>query len=123
MLSLLSEAIVACDGHNKDNKLQKYANKVFNEVCKAASGEPGSATAEIPEIEHLLSNILSPCSVLRNASLKGLHEIKNVLRVSEENILHTLARRIMIARYDQVEENAKLGERYIFCFKRCSINF
>ena len=112
MLQLLSEAIIACDGHNKDSKLQQYANKVFDEVCKSASGEPGCATADPSEIEHLLSNILSRCSVLRNASLKGLLEIKNVLRNCEESIVHTLARRTMIARYDQVEANASLGQRY-----------
>lgn len=111
MLALLSEVIIECDGHNKDNKLQQYANKVFDEVCKAASGEPGCGTATAEEIEHLLSNILSACAVLRNASLKGLLEITNVLLSSEEAILHTLARRTMIARYDQVEENASLGER------------
>ena len=111
MLRMLSEVIVACDGHNKDNKLQQFANKVFDEVCKAASGEPGCAIAEVAEIEHLLSNILSHCSVLRNASLKGLLEIRGVLRGCEDSILHTLARRTMISRYDQVEENAKLGER------------
>lgn len=111
MLQLLSEAIIACDGHNKDSKLQQYANKVFDEVCKSASGEPGCATAEPSEIEHLLSNILSGCSVLRNASLKGLLEIKNVLMNCEESIVHTLARRTMIARFDQVEENASLGQR------------
>lgn len=110
MLQVLSDVIVGCDGNNKDVKVQKYANTVFDEVCKAASGEIGCTIATNIEIELLLSNILSSCSVLRNASLKGLLEIINILPTNEDNMWDTLTKKVMIARYDQSEENAQLAQ-------------
>ena len=71
----------------------------------------GCAIAGGDEIELLLSNLLSWCSVLRNASLKGLIQLVNVLPEKETEVWETLARRVMIARYDPVEENAELAQR------------
>ena len=51
---------------------------------------------------------------LRNASLKGLLEIVIVLnKQKDEALLDLLTRRTMVARYDMLEENSKLAERYI----------
>lgn len=110
MLSILSEVITSCDGHRKDGKIQHFANTVFDEVCKAGSGGEGCAVATVPEVELLLTNILSQCSVLRNASLKGLLELVDVLSDLDATVLNTLTRRMIIARYDMIEENAKLAE-------------
>jgi hypothetical protein len=54
MIQVLSEVILDCDGNNKDGKIQKFANTVFDEVCKAASGEIGCTMATDTEIELLL---------------------------------------------------------------------
>lgn len=112
MLQILSEVIVTSEGHNKDAKLQQYANNVFDEVCKTASGQVGCAFATVEEIELLLGNILSSCSMLRMSSLKGLLDIVDVLPTEENELLKQLAKHVMIARFDLVEENADLAKRF-----------
>ena len=87
-----------------------YANAVFDEVCKSASGAVGCARASLPEVELLLDYILSDCCILRQASLKGLLDIVGVLSAYIEKFADTLARRVMIARYDADKKNAELAE-------------
>lgn len=111
ILKILSDVIVSCEGNNKEARLQQQANNVFDEVCKSASGQPGCAFASVDEIEILLSNILSQCSVLRNASLKGIIEVIDVLPHDNEVIMTQLTKRILIGRFDMIEDNAKLAKK------------
>ncbi|XP_047142571.2 stalled ribosome sensor GCN1 isoform X1 [Hydra vulgaris] len=110
LLQILSGVIIGCDGHNKDSKIQIYANNVFDEVCKSANGSVGCAKASLSEVELLLDYILSNCSILRHASLKGLLEMIDILPMYAEVLIDTLGRRVMIARYDSDKKNAELAE-------------
>ncbi|XP_078730009.1 LOW QUALITY PROTEIN: stalled ribosome sensor GCN1 [Lampetra fluviatilis] len=93
-------------------RLQVTAASALTALCTSASGNPGCACAEQAEVEVLLAALLSPCTALRDAALRGLLELELVLPTPDggegEAGVHVL-RRVWLARFDPEEENSKLA--------------
>ncbi|XP_030044919.1 eIF-2-alpha kinase activator GCN1, partial [Microcaecilia unicolor] len=90
-------------------RLQVLASNTLTALCTSSSGEDGCAYAEQEEIDVLLQALQSPCSNVRDASLRGLMELQMVLPTpdSDEKNGLSLLHRLWVVKFD-VEEEIKI---------------
>ncbi|XP_038061522.1 eIF-2-alpha kinase activator GCN1-like [Patiria miniata] len=89
--------------------LQQTATTVLVDLCHSAGGLEGCTMAEQDEIDVILTVLQSPCAAVREAALKGLKELNEVLPTMDTDKEHALnlTRRVLIARQDP-EDTVKL---------------
>ncbi|XP_015253816.1 PREDICTED: translational activator GCN1 [Cyprinodon variegatus] len=91
---------------------QVLASQCLTALCASAGGGDGCTVAEQPEIDVLLSALLSSCFSVRDAALRGLLEMEFALSTdSTESSGMSLLRRLWVARFDVEEEGRALAER------------
>ncbi|KAK3540518.1 hypothetical protein QTP70_032734, partial [Hemibagrus guttatus] len=93
-------------------RLQVLASSCLTALCVSAGGQEGCALAEQAEIDVLLEALLSPCFSVRDATLRGLLELKLTLPTdsAEPNGLNVL-RRLWVAKFDVEEEGRALANK------------
>ncbi|XP_077995202.1 stalled ribosome sensor GCN1-like [Glandiceps talaboti] len=108
MLELLGQLI-----GTSTPKIQQMCSYALLEVCLCACGAEGCTIAEQEEIDVLLALLLSPCSDVRRASLKGLSALSLVLPTPDINYDHAiqLMQRVWVAKYDVEQDNVELAEK------------
>uniref|UniRef100_UPI0037E8FE79 stalled ribosome sensor GCN1 n=1 Tax=Semicossyphus pulcher TaxID=241346 RepID=UPI0037E8FE79 len=93
-------------------RLQVLAAQCLTALCASAGGGDGCTVAEQPEIDVLLSALLSPCFSVRDAALRGLLEMEFALPTDSSDITGlSLLRRLWVARFDVEEEGRALAEK------------
>ncbi|XP_024130877.1 eIF-2-alpha kinase activator GCN1 [Oryzias melastigma] len=93
-------------------RLQVLASQCLTALCASAGGGEGCAVAEQPEIDVLLSALLSPCFSVRDAALRGLLDMEFALPTdSTEASGMSLLRRLWVARFDVEAEGRALAEK------------
>ncbi|KAK2840962.1 hypothetical protein Q7C36_012541 [Tachysurus vachellii] len=93
-------------------RLQVLASTCLTALCVSAGGQEGCALAEQAEIDVLLEALLSPCFSVRDATLRGLLELKLALPTdsAEPSGLNVL-RRLWVAKFDVEEEGRMLANK------------
>ncbi|XP_072911784.1 stalled ribosome sensor GCN1 [Hemitrygon akajei] len=88
-------------------RLQVLASNTLTSLCASSSGGEGCAYAEQEEIDVLLQALLSPCSAVRDAALRGLLEMNMVLPTpdSDEKNGLKLLRRLWVSQFDVDDES------------------
>ncbi|XP_043572024.1 eIF-2-alpha kinase activator GCN1 [Chiloscyllium plagiosum] len=96
-------------------RLQVLASNTLTSLCASSSGEEGCAYAEQEEIDVLLQALLSPCSAVRDAALRGLLEMNMVLPTpdSDEKNGLNLLRRLWVSQFD-VDEETRLQAKQLW---------
>ncbi|XP_067861626.1 stalled ribosome sensor GCN1 [Heptranchias perlo] len=96
-------------------RLQVLASNTLTSLCASSSGEEGCAYAEQEEIDVLLQALLSPCSAVRDAALRGLLEMNMVLPTpdSDEKNGLNLLRRLWVSQFD-VDEESRLQAKKLW---------
>uniref|UniRef100_A0A4W3H8T3 GCN1 activator of EIF2AK4 n=1 Tax=Callorhinchus milii TaxID=7868 RepID=A0A4W3H8T3_CALMI len=96
-------------------RLQVLASNTLTSLCASSSGEEGCAYAEQEEIDVLLQALLSPCSSVRDAALRGLLEMNMVLPTpdSDEKNGLNLLRRLWVSQFD-VDEESRLQAKKLW---------
>ncbi|XP_051887942.1 eIF-2-alpha kinase activator GCN1 [Pristis pectinata] len=96
-------------------RLQVLASNTLTSLCASSSGEEGCAYAEQEEIDVLLQALLSPCSAVRDAALRGLLEMNMVLPTpdSDEKNGLKLLRRLWVSQFD-VDDESRLQAKKLW---------
>ncbi|KAL2092754.1 hypothetical protein ACEWY4_012552 [Coilia grayii] len=97
-------------------RLQVLASDCLTALCVSAGGEEGCTLAEQAEVDVLLAALLSPCFPVRDASLRGLLEMKMALATDScDPGGMSVLRRLWVARFDVEEEGRALANKLWEC--------
>ena len=105
MMSVLLDLISQTEG-----TVQQTAVKCLIDTAAAASGDTGCATAGDQEVAKLLSALYSDTDAVRDAALRGLQAMVNILPQMSAQ-LPQLVRRVWVLRCDTSPENRQLAEQ------------
>ncbi len=107
MLRLVSEVVASTGG-----RVQQVAAGTFVEVCDAASGKPGCASAGEKELRVVLGTLQSEVPAMRDAGLRGFRNLLLVLpdEGRDRELREEIVRRLWVSRFDVEEEIAELGK-------------
>ncbi|XP_037092852.1 eIF-2-alpha kinase activator GCN1-like [Pollicipes pollicipes] len=93
-------------------RVQQKACAALLELAACASGEEGCAVAGRPELQALLDALRSPVVSVRDAALRSLNVLADVLESLEGSELpHVLAERIFLTKFDDSDEIRSAGDQ------------
>ncbi len=94
------------------SRLAQTAVSTVISVCSCASGKPGCVRASIGEVDTLLSAVKSQHDVVRDAALRGLMALNDILVSDLDSLKHQdLVQRIWVAKHDPMPENRVLADK------------
>ncbi|CAG9759746.1 unnamed protein product [Ceutorhynchus assimilis] len=96
---------------NSSGRIQAQSEACLLDIAYSVSGKPGCTRASLEEIDVLLTALQSAISVVRDAALRALIIIVSSLPSFKTDYEYALKlnKRILIAKFDDVEENRKLA--------------